>query len=280
MSFLMLVIVILTAFFWFRMAGPRRLPPPLVVLGVLFGLMVLAVEAWLIPLAVMLLAAWIVARAFRNHSTPHATPRPPVTQPLPEHTGAPSADFSRFLQDLDQFNRDVRELLAGSTSVRTSPPSQSVGTDRRFHPGQPPASTNDELTASLDILIREHAATLPPEGLVRLATMRERLRESGTYLRDRGLMSGDAGYRLRQIATDYLPGAVRAYARLPRGHADTTPLADGRTGRDLLIGQLDLLETAMHDILAGVTRAEAQDLFAHGRFLEEKFDPKRKDFEV
>ena len=80
-----------------------------------------------------------------------------------------------------------------------------------------------------------------------------------------------AGFMLRQIAEDYAPEAVRAYLKLPPSLANVTPLQDGKTGRDLLGEQLDLLLGAVQDIMRDAAQAGSQHLLAHQRFLKDRF---------
>ncbi|PFG18800.1 hypothetical protein [Serinibacter salmoneus] len=72
-------------------------------------------------------------------------------------------------------------------------------------------------------------------------------------------------------ATSYLPEAVNAYLRLPRGFADRRAVTDGKTALMLLVDQLDLLAATVGKISDAVARQDANALIAHGMFLEEKF---------
>lgn len=72
-------------------------------------------------------------------------------------------------------------------------------------------------------------------------------------------------------ATSYLPEAVNAYLRLPRGFADRRAVTDGKTALMLLVDQLDLLAATVGKISDAVARQDANALIAHGMFLEERF---------
>jgi hypothetical protein len=72
-------------------------------------------------------------------------------------------------------------------------------------------------------------------------------------------------------ATDYLPEAVGSYLRLPRDWADTRPIDGYKTSLMVLVDQLELLAATMLKILDAASRADAQALLAHGRFLDAKF---------
>jgi len=76
---------------------------------------------------------------------------------------------------------------------------------------------------------------------------------------------------LRQIRGDYAPEAVRAYLKLPASLANVAPLQDGKTGRDLLGEQLDLLLGGVSDIMRDAAQAGGQHLLSHQRFLKDRF---------
>ena len=118
----------------------------------------------------------------------------------------------------------------------------------------------------------EDAQNLPPDVAAKVRELRGRIHEAQAYLRERGLSDGELGLRLRAIEGDYLPTALRAYARLPRSSAETEPLLDGKTGREVLLGQLRVLSGGVDALLADAAGLEGQALLAHGRFLETKFE--------
>jgi hypothetical protein len=78
---------------------------------------------------------------------------------------------------------------------------------------------------------------------------------------------------VERLVEDYLPTAIDGYLRLPPGFADTQPLSDGRTARQVLVDQLGLLETAARDATQAASRDAADLLLSHGRFLADKFGP-------
>ncbi|WP_054763417.1 hypothetical protein [Methylomonas koyamae] len=78
-------------------------------------------------------------------------------------------------------------------------------------------------------------------------------------------------YNLRQIAHDYLPGAIERYLALPPALARTEPVSQGKTAHALLAEQLDVLDRTLRDMLTSLYRHDAQGLLVHGRFLRDKF---------
>ncbi len=122
-----------------------------------------------------------------------------------------------------------------------------------------------------DLLALSRDERLPADARARLGALHFRCQEALAYLKDREQDAAGAGFMLRQIAEDYAPEAVRAYLKLPPSLANVTPLQDGKTGRDLLGEQLDLLLGAVQDIMRDAAQAGSQHLLAHQRFLKDRF---------
>jgi len=122
-----------------------------------------------------------------------------------------------------------------------------------------------------DLLALSRDERLPADARARLGALNFRCQEAFAYLKDREQDAVSAGFMLRQIAEDYAPEAVRAYLKLPPSLANVTPLQDGKTGRDLLGEQLDLLLGAVQDIMRDAAQAGSQHLLAHQRFLKDRF---------
>ncbi|MBS3965244.1 MAG: PspC domain-containing protein [Methylomonas sp.] len=78
-------------------------------------------------------------------------------------------------------------------------------------------------------------------------------------------------YNLRQIAHDYLPGAIERYLALPPTLARIEPVAQGKTAHTVLAEQLDVLDLSLRNMLTSLYRNDAQGLLVHGRFLRDKF---------
>jgi hypothetical protein len=79
-------------------------------------------------------------------------------------------------------------------------------------------------------------------------------------------------YLVRQTASDYLPRTVNAFLSMPPDSVDT-PMASsgGRTARQELTAQLDLLDKKLDDIAQDLQRQDADRLLANRRFLEQRF---------
>ncbi len=79
-------------------------------------------------------------------------------------------------------------------------------------------------------------------------------------------------YLVRQTASDYLPRTINAFLSMPPDSVDT-PMASngGRTARQELTAQLDLLDKKLDDIAQDLQRQDADKLVANRRFLEQRF---------
>lgn len=132
-------------------------------------------------------------------------------------------------------------------------------------PGEP------EILASLarvEAMIADGAVS--PLVRSRVSRVDRLIRSTLPRLSTLGVGSEDA-YAVVATATDYLPESVSAYLRLPRDWADSRPIDGGRTALMVLVDQLELLGATMEAMLDAATRADANALIAHGRFLEAKF---------
>ena len=78
-------------------------------------------------------------------------------------------------------------------------------------------------------------------------------------------------YIIRQTALDYLPETLENYLSLPSTYRRMHPLKDGKTAQQLLLEQLELLDTQMKEIVLDFNKEDTDKLLAHGKFLEETF---------
>lgn len=81
----------------------------------------------------------------------------------------------------------------------------------------------------------------------------------------------EAAYTLRATIRDYLPDTLERYLKMPRQYAVNREVRDGKTSRDIVIEQLDILAAELNAIADDVNAGNAADLAAHGRFLDERF---------
>jgi hypothetical protein len=81
-------------------------------------------------------------------------------------------------------------------------------------------------------------------------------------------------YILHRTASDYLPTAVTSYLSVALSGAAEERLPDGRTPHQVVLEQLDLIETRLREISDALDRKDLDRLLIHGRFLEDRFGAK------
>ncbi|GAA5511838.1 hypothetical protein Dcar01_00551 [Deinococcus carri] len=238
---------------------------PALLVGLVAGVFFMALDAgWLlIPLAVMGMI-WLLTAAFAWMGEKNAAPLgpPPSLPSLPEQAGGlPVGDFGSRAGKV--ATREARREARRQARARLETP-----------PPAPPPAAPDLFGTFL------HDERLPGEARAQLAALNLRTREALAALDRLGQSGSEAAYLARAVRDEYAPTAVQAYLKLPPTLAGTAPLQDGKTGRDLLREQLDILLNAVQDILANTARTGGQDLLTHQRFLEDRFRKARGDLEV
>lgn len=76
---------------------------------------------------------------------------------------------------------------------------------------------------------------------------------------------------IRQTALDYLPEMLQTYLKLPTAYARFHTVRDGKTPKDLLLEQLEILDEEMQKVVVDLHKNDTQALITHGRFLKNKF---------
>ncbi|GAA0750806.1 hypothetical protein LRH25_31375 [Ideonella azotifigens] len=143
---------------------------------------------------------------------------------------------------------------------------------------RPPAlerHIEDSLTVAqtldrLDAVIAQASPHLNDEMRQHLA----RVRESAAEVLPRlvgAQTHGDELFTVRETVLRYLPETLANYAALPPAFRLNHPLKDGKTARELLAEQLDLLDSQLREIVANVASHDAAALVANGQFLAARF---------
>lgn len=128
----------------------------------------------------------------------------------------------------------------------------------------------DDIRAGLEELVRKVQGKLPQEVLARVNSIKDSILEVLPQMMALG--GGDYNiYLIQQTALDYLPSALESYLNLPKAYANLQPIKDGKTAKQLLVEQLDLLDGEMKQVVQEVYQNDTQKLIAHGRFLQDKF---------
>jgi hypothetical protein len=130
--------------------------------------------------------------------------------------------------------------------------------------------TVEAVRAELEELVRAVRRKLPKELLAKVESIKESILSILPKIVD--VNSGDYNtYVIRQTALEYLPDALENFLNLPPAYANLHPVKNGKTARQLLGDQLDLLDTSMKQIVEDFHRNDTQKILIHGRFLAEKF---------
>jgi hypothetical protein len=131
-------------------------------------------------------------------------------------------------------------------------------------------ATQENLTESIEELINRSKSRLPVEAMDRL----QRIREVVIDLAPK-LFSGDVaiGYAISLVnaVTRDLPETVQNYLHLPRAFANLYAVDNGKTCKQLLLDQLDLLSDQLSKIAENIYKDDADALVVNGKFLQEKF---------
>jgi hypothetical protein len=119
-------------------------------------------------------------------------------------------------------------------------------------------------------LLGSMVGTVSPDVMARYETIHRRML---AMLPRMGQLEGTSQdlYILHRTASDYLPTAVRSYLSLARAGTTEQLLSDGRTPRQAVLEQLDLIDARLADIGDALDRSDVDRLLAHGRFLETRF---------
>ena len=95
----------------------------------------------------------------------------------------------------------------------------------------------------------------------------ETLPQNGT-----GIDPADPNVNLiRQTALNYLPQALDAYLAIPRMYAEGRPVQDGKTPHDILMDQLNLMDSKMKEMANALAQNDTERLLANARFVQERF---------
>jgi len=141
------------------------------------------------------------------------------------------------------------------------------GAPVRSERAQPPTSDAKSKKASASLKPSE----LPIDLQVKVEQIRRKVDVMLGYA-DRFPPFSQDLYLVRQTATDYLPRTVNAFLSMPADAVDT-PMASygGKTARQELTAQLELLDKKLDDIAQDLQRQDADRLMANRRFLEQRF---------
>ena len=149
--------------------------------------------------------------------------------------------------------------LLGAAAVPSSPTIRRYGYD----PGDVLKALQREISAA--------SGRVPPAVIMRLQRIEMTIR-SEIFPRLDCLPPGSLElYLIERTARDYLPTAVATYLRLPSDYVSPRPASQGWTPLQVLLDELDLLESQMRRVAEIVHHADMDRMLAHRRFLNERF---------
>ncbi len=130
--------------------------------------------------------------------------------------------------------------------------------------------TMEETLAHLDGVIASAKPHLTVDMQGRLKSIRDSVAEVLPRLVGHAT-GGDELFTVRETVLRYLPETLANYVALPAAFRVNHQLQSGRTARELLTEQLDMLAGQMREVVANVAASDAQALVANGQFLQAKF---------
>jgi hypothetical protein len=131
----------------------------------------------------------------------------------------------------------------------------------------------EEIKAALARLVGRVRDLVEPDVLARITSIVSSINDTLPLLVRGGANMDATLFTVRQMAVDYLPGALESYLKLPKAYRTRRTLEGGQTAKDALQDQLALLDGKMQEVLVSVHENDVQALLANGRFLKEKFAP-------
>jgi hypothetical protein len=126
------------------------------------------------------------------------------------------------------------------------------------------------VTSALDRLMRHIDSRASPDVAAKVREIRQEILDVLPFAAGFPPGSEDL-FVIQRTATDYLPSALDAYLALPPEYATTRPLQDGKTPKQVLLEQLQLIDSKMDEVTDAVHQRDTDRLLASGRFLEERF---------
>jgi hypothetical protein len=137
---------------------------------------------------------------------------------------------------------------------------------------QPSGKSSDKAAASTssNVARQLRQSELPIDVQVKVEQLRRKVDVLLGYA-DRFPPFSQDLYLVRQTLTDYLPRTLNAFLALPQEAVDRPLNVGGKTARQELKAQLDLLDTKLDDIAQDLQRQDADRLLANRRFLESRF---------
>ena len=164
----------------------------------------------------------------------------------------------------------LRAMKGGRRHQLGPPPPQPQIPAVRRSAGSPSRQPSVEVRRALPEMSRLAAHRLPPSVQMKVGQIRRKVEAILQYSAQFPVGSEEL-YLVEHTATDYLPRTLDAYLRLPPAAHNQPVEPGGRTAWEELWSQLNLMEQKLDEVARQLQRANADQLLANGRFLEERF---------
>ncbi|MDQ3460484.1 MAG: PspC domain-containing protein [Deinococcota bacterium] len=175
----------------------------------------------------------------------------------------------KLLADLSLLETTLKNVLEGVyNNEKASVPADLKRLGERLGMNDPPS---DDIGRTLDTLVTRVRGRVPDDILAKVMSLRTAITAVVPQISEMGAGTTREAYNVRQTALEYLPDALDKYLSLPEGFAETHVLSNGKTAKETLLEQLELLDETMKDMVGDVYQEDADALLIHGRFLKEKF---------
>lgn len=146
----------------------------------------------------------------------------------------------------------------------------AVQSDRRIHRfGFDPHSVEKALSDEISAV----SGRVPPEVILRLQRIDLTLRSEILPRLDCLPLGSVDLYLIQRTGREDVAKAVDTYLQLPPEYVSSQPDSVGRPALQVLLEELDLMDTEMRRIAEVVHRTDMDRLLAHRRFLNDRFSP-------
>ncbi len=130
-----------------------------------------------------------------------------------------------------------------------------------------------DLASAFDHFVDQNASRLPAEALVEINAIKGSLTHLLPKLagiQSEGSLGQDDVFFIHQTVIRYLPDASAPYFAIPADKQDCALLEHGKTPKQVLREQFEMIRTKLCELEEQIIKADAQKLAQHKRFLERK----------
>jgi phage shock protein PspC (stress-responsive transcriptional regulator) len=175
----------------------------------------------------------------------------------------------KLLADLELLEKTLNNVLESVYShQKVTVPADLKRLSERFSAGEAPS---EDLSRTLDGLVSRIRGKVSDDIFSKVMSIRAAIMLVLPQIEEMGAGMTQEAYNVRQTALEYLPDALEKYLSLPAGFAESHVLSNGKTSKETLLEQLEILEGTMKDLIGDTYQEDAEALLIHGRFLKDKF---------